>query len=393
MNPYILTLEVQHYLREHEAVLPVDMALRKSPFMDVSPQELAQQLDARQRCRKKLPLWYETAGIYYPEKLSVEQASSQVAAGYKAGLISVGDRLIDLTGGMGVDALFFAGRAETVVHCERNEVLAQVARHNASQLGVHNIEFVVTDGLAYLRNQPADAFDCIYLDPSRRAGQRKVFRLEDCEPNVVAAQGWLLQKAEKNIVKCAPLLDISAALERLRGISEIHLVSVDNECKELLFVRTRQYTGIPRMVVAALQDGKTAVLTFEVTAEKAAVAEFGGPEKYLYEPDAALLKSGAFKFISQHYGIRKLHTHTHLYTSSLRIPDFIGKIYYVSSVMPYTDFKKNKGPIQATISTRNFPLKVDALRLRHRIRDGGDMHLFFCTGVDGRLLVIFASKC
>ncbi|WP_353197559.1 hypothetical protein [Parapedobacter defluvii] len=392
MNPNILTPEVQHYLREREAAAPTEIALQKSPFPDVSAFELAQQLDSRQRCRKKLPRWYETPGIYYPEKRSVEQASSQVTADYKASLISPGTRVADLTGGMGVDSLFFAGRAEGVVHCETNGKLSQIARHNAFQLGVHNIDFRVTDGLAYLQSQAVDTFDCIYLDPSRRVGHRKVFRLEDCEPDVVEVQNWLLEKAKKNLIKCAPLLDISAALERLHGVSEIHIVSVDNECKELLFIRIRGYQDTPRMVVAAL-GGKTAKLAFDADAEKTAVARFGDPEEYLYEPDAAFLKAGAFKFISQHYGIHKLHTHTHLYTSTQRIPDFIGKTYRVRNVVQYADFKKSKDPVYATISTRNFPVNVNALHQRHKIHDSGDMHLFFCTGGKDRLLVIFASKC
>lgn len=393
MNPHILTPEVQHYLRAHEAVPPADVALRKSPFVTVSSLELAQQLDARQRCRKKLPRWYETPAIYYPEKISVEQASSEATANYKAALISSGQRIVDLTGGMGVDTFFFACTAKAVVHCETNKALSHIAQYNASQLGVDNVEFIVSDGLAYLEEQPVDRFDCIYLDPSRRVAQRKVFRLEDCEPDVIEAQDGLLQKAEKNIVKCAPLLDISAALERLHEVSEIHIISVDNECKELLFVRTRGFDGVPQLVVAALQGGTKETLTFDITTEKTAAAELGDPEKYLYEPDAALLKSGAFKFIAQHYGIRKLHAHTHLYTSSQRISDFIGKMYRVVNVVNYADFKKSKLPIHASISTRNFPLKVEALRQRHRIRDGGDEHLFFCTGMDGQLLVIFASKC
>jgi len=393
MNSHILTPEVQHYLREHEAAPPADVALRKSPFPAVSSLELAQQLDARQRCRKKLPHWYETPSIYYPEKISIEQASSESTASYKATLIQPGQRVADLTGGMGVDAFFFSRIARAVVHCETNKALSQIARYNASQLGATNIDFVVSDGMAYLTERPVDNFDCIYVDPSRRVAQRKVFRLEDCEPDVVAAQDGLLQKAKKNVIKCAPLLDISAALEQLREVSEIHIVSVDNECKELLFVRTRGFDGIPQLVVAALQTSSIGTLRLDITTEKSAVAELGDPEKYLYEPDAALLKSGAFKFISQHYGIRKLHPHTHLYTSSQRIADFIGKTYDVDKVLQYADFKKSKFPIQAAVSTRNFPLKVDALRQRHRIRDGGDEHLFFCTGKDGQLLVIFASKC
>ena len=392
MNVHILTPEVQQYLREQEAASPTDVALRKSPFAGVSSRELAQQIDVRQRCRKKLPHWYETPGIYYPAKISVEQASSELTAAYKATLVSAEQRLIDLTGGMGVDALFFARKAQSVVHCETQAALSAIARHNAARLDVNNLTFEVTDGMAYLQEQSADAFDCVYIDPSRRVSQRKVFRLTDCEPDVVAAQEELLQCARKNIIKCAPLLDISAALEQLSGVREIHLVSVDNECKELLLVRDRDFDGVPQLVVAALRPDHMQTLRFDVTTERMATAELGDPETYLYEPDAALLKSGAFKFTAQHYGIRKLHTHTHLYTSAQRVSDFIGKVYRVDRVMPYAAFKKSKEPVVASVATRNFPLKVDALRQRHRIRDGGETHLFFCTGMDGQLLVIFTSK-
>lgn len=392
MNLHILTPEVQRYLREHEADSPADVALLKSPFAAVTSQELAQQLDARQRCQKKLPHWYDTPAIYYPEKISIEQASSEATANYKAGLISSGQRVLDATGGMGVDTFFFASIAKAVVHCETTETLSRVAQHNAAQLHADNIGFVVSDGMTYLQDQPIDTFDCVYIDPSRRVGERKVFRLEDCEPNVVASQGRVLQRAKKNIIKCAPLLDVTAALERLHEVCEIHIVSVERECKELLFVRSRGFEGVPVFIIAALKGTSKAILSFDVTREKTAIAQFGNPERYLYEPDAALLKSGAFKFIAEHYGVRKLHAHTHLYTSSQPVAGFIGKTYRVDKVVPYRDFKKTKLAIQAAVSTRNFPLKAEALRQRHGIRNGGDTHLFFCTGMDAQLLVIFASK-
>ncbi len=393
MNPVILSPEVQQYLHAQETASPADVALRKSPFDGVSSLELAQQLDARQRCRKKLPRWYEPPGIYYPEKLSVEQASSQITARYKADLIPSGKHVIDLTGGMGVDTFFFAHKSESVVYCERNEALVRIAQHNAVVLGAHNLTFVPTDGLTYLQNQPADRFDCIYIDPSRRVGQRKVFRLADCEPNVVEAQGWLLQKAPRMLIKSAPLLDISAALNELEQVREVHIVSVDNECKELLFVIERGYRGVPRIVAAALGEASTRVFSFGLSEERAAAAPLGAPEKYLYEPDAALLKSGAFKLIAQSYGLRKLHMHTHLYTSTQLVSDFIGRIFRVNEAMEYSDFKRNKKAVSAHVNARNFPLKAEALRKRHRVLDGGDQYLFFCTGADARLLVIFASKC
>src|SRR5690606_8262380 len=155
MNPHILTPDVQHYLREHEAAQPTAIALRRRPFPTVTSLELAQQLDARKRCRKKLPHWYETPTIYYPDKIPLEQASSETTASYKATLIQPGQRVADLTGGMGVDAFFFSRTAKAVVHCETNKALSQIARYNAAQLGATNIDFVASDGMAYLKKQPA----------------------------------------------------------------------------------------------------------------------------------------------------------------------------------------------------------------------------------------------
>ncbi len=393
MNKHILTVEVQDYLREHEHTNPINVALRKSPFLSVSASELAQQLDSRRRCQKKLPLWHDTPGIYYPEKVAVEQASSQLTASYKSNLVPKQSQIIDLTGGFGVDAHYFAQRAATVVHCEKNESLAQIARYNASVLGSDNIVFVQADGLSHLQNQPDGAFDCIYIDPSRRADSRKVFLLADCEPNVVELQGWLMQKAPKVIIKSAPLLDISSALGVLKNVSEVHVVSVGNECKELLFVLSLGYAGLPLITAAALKTDDCQVFSFHDVDEQSALPEFGQPEDYLYEPDAALLKAGAFKLVGQRYGLKKLHQHTHLYTSSAANPDFMGRRFRINDVMNYGDFKKNKTPLKANISTRNFPLKVEELRKKHRIQEGGDKYLFFCTGQANTLLVIFTSKC
>lgn len=393
MNRHILTPEVQQFLREYEQSDPTTVALRKSPFPTVSPAELAQQLDSRQRCRKKLPIWYDTPDIYYPEKLSIEQASSQVTATHKAGIIPKGSRIIDLTGGFGVDTLFFAQRAAAVTHCETNAGLSEIASHNASVLGVANGTFIATDGLRHVQNMPEDTFDVAYIDPSRRVAQRKVFRLEDCVPDVVANQHELLRKVPKLLVKSAPLLDITAALQVLEHVSAVHIISTGNECKELLFVMDRGHTGEPQLVATALTADTLAWFAFMPSEEQTANPTFGAPTGYLHEPDAALLKSGAFKLIGTRYGLDKLHRHTHLYTASEPHDDFMGKIFRITDVMSYGDFKKSKGSWQGNVSTRNFPLKAEVLRKRHRIGEDADRQLFFCTGPNDELLVIFASKC
>lgn len=393
MNRHILTPDVQQYLREHEHSDPASIALRKSPFPTVSPAELAQQLDSRQRCRKKLPLWYDTPGIYYPEKVAIEQASSQVTATHKAAIVAKGARIIDLTGGFGVDTLFFAQRAAAVTHCETQAGLSEIAGHNASVLGVANGTFIAGDGIGHLRGLPDNIFDVAYIDPSRRVAQRKVFRLEDCVPDVVANQYELLRKVPQLLVKSAPLLDITAALQVLECVSAVHIISTGDECKELLFVMDRGHTGEPQLVATALSADSVAWFAFMPSEELTASPTYGAPTGYLHEPDAALLKSGAFKLIGTRYGLDKLHRHTHLYTASEPHEDFMGKIFRITDVMGYGDFKKSKTAYRGNVSTRNFPLRAEALRTRHRIGEDGSRHLFFCTGPNDELLVIFASKC
>lgn len=369
------------------------MALRKSPFPEVSTRELVQQLDSHQRCRKKLPLWYDTPGIYYPEKVSIAQASSEVTASHKAQLLPAGCRVIDLTGGFGVDAFFFAQRAEAVTHCETNAGLSQIASHNASVLGAPNSTFIPDNGIEYLQNQPDNVFDVAYIDPSRRVEQRKVFRLEDCVPDVVAIQRDLLRSVPMVIIKAAPLLDIAGALRVLTCVSAVHIISSGNECKELLFVLDREATGEPQLTATALTTDTAASFAFTRSEEQLASPAFGDPGRFVYEPDAALLKSGAFKLIATRYGLKKIHRHTHLYTANERHPDFIGKVFRVTDVISYTVFKKSKAAQHGNVSTRNFPLKAEALRKRHHIGDDADRQLFFCTGPNDQLMVIFASKC
>src|SRR5690606_6518600 len=195
MNKEILSHGVQDFLKSHFKESSRDIALRKSPFANVSSSELANQLESLQKSEKKLPLWFHTPGIYFPPSLSIEQASSEETALYKATLISENTSLIDLTGGIGIDSYYFSKRAKKVLHCELNPDLSEIAKHNAEVLGAKNIEFHAGDGLKVLEEQSTETFQTIYLDPSRRVKTRKVFMLQDCEPNIIEIQKDLLEKA------------------------------------------------------------------------------------------------------------------------------------------------------------------------------------------------------
>lgn len=372
------------------------VALMKSPFKEVSAAELAAQIDARQRGKHKLPTWYKAPGIYYPSRLSVEQSSSELAADYKAALIRSGSNILDMTGGMGVDSYFFSKRASHVHYMERDEILVDIVRHNAAILGAENIRMDQGDSVAQLELTVPGTYDLIYLDPARRSGTRKVFLFEDCEPDVTIQQDLLLAKAEQVLIKAAPMLDIQAAATALQHLKEVHILSIDGECKELLFLLERGYTDEMQIIATALdRERKAKQLRFSPDQERQAQSVFATPLRYLYEPDAALLKAGAFKFTGQHFGLAKLHQHTHLYTSDHLLPDFPGKISEIKHTIPYSVFKKVKkqskdtgSAIAGNVITRNFPIRPEELRKRHGIKELQGSNLYFCTDPNGELMVV-----
>lgn len=388
MNTLLLKAEVQSYLLAQLSRRPEQIALEKSPFEGISSSELATQLDGRKRSRAKLPHWHQTTGIYFPKRLNLEQSSSEATAEYKAALIPEGSRVLDMTGGFGVDSFAFAQRAGEVTYLERDAELTEIVRHNANRFEINNLKVHHADGLSWLSDSEPGAFDLIYLDPARRKGSQKTYKLEDCEPNVVALLPELLAQAPQVLLKLAPMLDIQEAVRQLKHLKGIHILSVDGECKELLCLLEGSQTSDPEVVIAAQRDHSWQTARFELGIEGESRSRMSPPKKYLYEPDAAWLKSGAFKYIGRHYDLEKIHQHTHLYTSERVLTDFIGKVTEIREVMPYSDFKKLKHPHSATVVVRNFPLKPEELRRRHKIGEDRNQHLYFCRGNQEELLVI-----
>lgn len=388
MNKRILDKDVQQFIRANRQLSPAQIALRKSPFSDVSAGEIAKQIDGWQRSVNKLPTWAYSENIYYPNKINLEQCSSEHTALIKQTLIPKGAKVIDMTGGFGVDTCYIAQEAQHVIHCELDTELSDIVRHNTEQLRVHNVACVATDGVNYLREQPDDSFDYIYIDPSRRVNHSKVFRLEDCEPNIVACQGLFFAKSSHIITKLSPLLDITNGLRSLHNVKMIYVISLDNDCKELLFMQERGFEGEPIIRAIRLFKDQLQDFTFTYEQEKAILTRYKTPQTYLYEPDVSIIKAGAFKSIGKYFGLGKLHQHTHLYTADVHIPEFPGRVFGVARTIPFSELKKNNPYSKANITTRNFPLKVEDIRKRYKIKDGGDIYLFFTTDINDKLLVI-----
>jgi hypothetical protein len=375
LNRLITHSAVQEYIRENLNADVHKIAMAKSPFPGITGKELANQIAARKKSAKKLPSWFATAGIYYPPLLSIEQCSSEITAAYKAGL-SKGCTLIDLTGGFGADSHYFAKVNQSVIHYEINEELSAIARYNAPLLGQHNTDFVTGDGMAFIRDTDQH-FNTVYIDPARRSSAGKVFMLKDCTPNVIENLGLLLDKTDQLLIKTAPLLDISAGLKELRNVAAIHIVSVKNECKELIWVLKKRFDGPPQVVCTTLNTVHKE-FSFLMGEEMPSVIT-GTPAAgdYLYEPDVALLKSGAFNLIAERYQLKKFHHQTQLYTAEWVHESFPGRIFKIDEVLSAGTVKKEK-ELTGSVIVRNYPDKAASLVEKYHIKPH-DTHFMIFT--------------
>lgn len=391
MNHLILHSEIQEFIYKNLNSDIQLLVLKGFSFPNIENSEVITQIEAKKRCKTKLPTWFSAQNIYYPNALNIEQTSSEITAKYKSELIN-GASIIDLTGGFGVDCLYFSKRFKTVKHCEINTKLSEIVNHNYKQLYVNNVETLPTDGIAYLKGTTA-TFDWIYIDPSRRHDSKgKVFFLNDCLPNVPEHLNLLFKHSDHILIKTSPLLDISSGIAELQNVSSIHVVAIHNEVKELLWVLTKGFLG--DTVIKTINIKKTAAERFEfvLNDEKNQNANYSTPLKFLYEPNAAILKAGAFNQVAQQLPVLKLHKHSHLYTSDTLI-DFPGRIFKIKSVVPYSKKALKRLPItRANITTRNFPETVSQLRQKTKIKDGGDTYLFFTTNVNNSKLILITEK-
>lgn len=369
----------------------MSVLLQKPIFEGVSQKELAEQLEARKKCEDKLPTWFKHKNIYYPNKLNIEQTSSEQTALYKAQIVD-GKSLIDLTGGFGVDSYFFASKMEQVLHCEINSELSEIAQHNFEILGRKNIECFAEDGIEFLKNSNQH-FDWVFVDPSRRNDKiGKVFLLDDCLPNLPVNLSFIFEKTDKVLVKASPIFDIAQGINELQFTKEVHVVAVNNEVKELLFVLEKGFNEGIQIKTVNLLPKQEDHFNFKLEEESNCEINIGSPEDFLYEPNAAILKSGGFKSVSAFYKVAKLHPHSHLYTSSQKI-DFPGRTFKIEQVLPYSKSSiKSLGLAKANITTRNFPMTVADIRKKFKIKDGGDHYLFFTKNIDDSLLIVSCKK-
>ncbi|MDM1045769.1 class I SAM-dependent methyltransferase [Myroides sp. 1354] len=381
--------EVQAYIKAHSQDNLVDLAFKKSPFPTIPMLDLLTQIESKQKSKHKLSKWYNTDGIVFPPKLSIEQTSSEECAAYKASLVE-GDTLIDLTGGFGIDCYYFAQRIKQVTHCEIQPELSAVVQHNYQQLQQANITCIAGDSLDYL-TENNQSFDYIYLDPARRnQNKEKVFFLSDCTPNIVTHLDMLLTHTTTVLVKTSPLLDLQAGLSELKYVKAIHLVALQNEVKELLWIIEKNYIGSLTLTAVNLTKTEPQITSFSWSDDSEAT--YAEPQTYLYEPNSALLKTGKFNAISAYFKVNKLHQHSQLYTSE-NLMDFSGRRFKIKQHLPYNKAtaKEYLQQQKANITVRNFPIKVDELRKKWKIKDGGDSYIFFTTTLSNQKVFLICE--
>ena len=386
MNIALLRPEVQQFIKEFEGDVS-QLAFKGSPWEEIPLKELIQQIESYTKCKDKLPTWYNCHNIIYPPKLHIEQTSSEITALYKASIVK-GKGLADITGGFGVDSYFFSEKFTTVHHFEENDYLSEIAAHNFKQLEKTNVSFFATDGIEGIRNQK---YDVIYADPSRRhASKGKVFFLSDCEPNLVDHQEFLLELCEILLVKTSPMLDISMGLNELKNVSEIHIIAVNNEVKELLWILSKSISE--EILIKTINFSKTEKEEFQFYFDSENREHYETPLTYLYEPNAAIMKAGGFSKICDAFPVYKLAQHSHLFTSDALI-DFPGRVFKITSVIPYQKSEmKNFAKSKANVSTRNFPETVAQIKKKWNINDGGNKYLFFTTLQNGDKEVLDTEK-
>ena len=387
MFDHLLQKEVQDYIKEFKQELS-RLAFSGSPFTEVSTKELLQQIESRQKAKAKLPTWFNTPNIIYPAKLHLEQTSSEATATYKQNIVE-GKTLADITGGFGIDSYYFAQTFEQVHHFEIQQHLCDVVTHNLKHLPNKSFKSQLKDGLKAIENK---TFDVIYADPSRRHDSKgKVFFLEDCEPNIPKNLDYLLQRCTTLLVKTSPMLDISIAIKALDNVAEIHIIALHNEVKEVLWTLGKGHTKTPEIHTVNITKAGTQKFTFSWNSP--AQISLSTPLSYLYEPNAAILKSGAFNHMCGAFKVLKLHKHSHLYTSQ-DLVDFPGRRFKIEKVVPYSK-KQMRSSIdfdKANISTRNFPETVARLQEKWKLQQGGARYLFFTTIENDKKIVLICSK-
>jgi hypothetical protein len=391
------TDEAQEFIQAHIQDEVTTLALQAKRYPHLPLAELVAQIKARQKAKVKLPQWFANPQLIFPSALSVEQCSSETTALLKASLIS-GESLLDLTGGMGVDIAYMSQQVSHATYLEQQADLATLTAHNLNLLGIQNVTCLAENSIEWLQKQAPTTtrFSWIYLDPHRRDDTgNKVVLLQDCEPNILAIKNVLFQYSDHILLKASPMLDIDLALRSLENVCQVWVVAVENEVKEVLFHLTKESNNNPSIeAINLLKDGTVQKVSFKKAEEEYIPQQLSKPLRYLYEPNAAILKSGAFKMLCHQLHIHKIAAHSHLYTSEALLANFPGRTFEIVQTCKLDKKEIStllKSP-KANITVRNFPMTVKQIREKLKLQEGGEDYLFATTDMNNQKIIILTKK-
>lgn len=389
---FLLKENVKEFIRGNVDSDPKKLILNPPGEYKEHIKDIAGQIHSRQKAKSKLTNWAENFDLIMPPALSIEQASSEATCQYKRDLIH-GKHLIDLTGGMGIDCLALSEQFEKTTYVEEQTGLCEVFEHNAKKTLGKQIEIVNESAESFLSKFSSYSADItFYIDPARRDMQKnRVFRIEDCSPNLIEILPLLQEKGYRALVKFSPLLDLQAIISALNGIREIHIVSVKNDCKEiLLLLDFEQHNSIS--ISAVNLQTNLPHYTFNSDDESNAKVEYGNLKKYILEPNSSVMKAGAFKKIGEDFGLSKLGENTHLYTSNSQVVDFPGRTFEVVTVADKKNISRFADKGKINVITRNYPLNASELKKKWKLKDGGDCFLIGFRDIENKPQMIICKK-
>lgn len=387
---------VQKFIRANEDQDIYELVLRQKTIDGVPIQLIANQIRALKKSRTKLPALAGSEGIIFPAAINLEQCSSETTARFKTQFLKSKlpefNTIVDLTGGFGIDALAFSSLFQRVISLDPDADLNSIVRYNLNKLKLSNIERQDSDAESFLKTVGSDV-TCFYADPSRRVNARKIAALKECLPDITKLLARIFEHSRYLLVKASPLLDISQATSELSCVRDVIVLAVDNECRELLFLCERGFQEPYVIHAINVSGGDSTEFSFTRKDEVEANPGFGEPLLYLYEPNAAILKAGAFKLVASKYHLTKLAKNTHLYTSTEFHSDFQGRVFRIDQQLrPDSSFVQRAiGDRKANIISRNYPLDVAGLRKKLKINDGGASYII-ATSTATQKLVLLANR-
>lgn len=395
------------FILENDGADVTKLLLGASRYPGVDLKSAAQCIKARSKIKTKIPSWYSFPELEYPSSLPLEQCSSEASALYKQRFVLPEDQIADLTGGLGADSFFLSKKCAEVDYFERNSSLVLSAKKNFKALHRDNINVIEANiNSSFIDNKDFKHYNLIYLDPARRGKTgEKIYSVKDCEPNILEIKEALLRKTGQILVKISPMADISATIALLPETVQVHIISVEDECKEVLLLlkRHKDAASVEEPKIFAVNISKENIVrefTFFPSDEYNCGCRYADPSSagesflFLFEPNRSILKSGAFKLVAERYNIEKVAPSTHLYIGQSPIDDFPGKVWKIKEVL---DFNKqtikniSKSYPRACVSSKNFPIASKELQIRLKISDGGNCHIFACALENGakKLIVTY----